>query len=474
MGSDAKRPCPKASRARRSGLTLFTSNAIVPGGMHFLHGGDFQGADDAEAEPGGVCQVPDAFGELGVLLFPGRVGGAAGAAAEGLRIVIVVTAFGDVRVRGCGADPVVGDDAVGGFGCPGGIAILGVLIECPFADVAVDVVKTPGVGLLFTDDGVLEVFGVVEEPGVILELGRVVAEVVGGFGSSAGGVFPFGLGGEAVEVAGLSAEPLAEFVGGVLGHANGREAGAAHAEVHGLVRRCGLGDEVFGFVGWSPCFAGAIFVAAFVGEHEGFVFVPGDFVFAHPKRFDCDLNLRAFVGLAVGFAIRAADGGGACGDGEHGVGGTGFWDFGIVGFHVTGLFFLGGGDDEGVDFLGEFEGVRGIGDCCSFFFGIQSDVIRPDGTLFDPGFEHGDLVFFEGATAFDGGHQIVIVFWKVGGGEEGAFGVVEGDDVGGVFAGFESLFFGGEDPVAFVFFRVVAGDAVLLEDGLDVFFEADA
>ncbi len=467
---------PRSDTAKKKSraASLFASDAIVPGGMHFLHGGDFERADDAEAEPGGVCQVPDAFGELGVLLFPTGVGGAAGAATEGIRIVIVVTAFGDVWVGGCGADPIVGDDSIDGFGCPGGVAILGVLIECPFADVAVDVVKAPGVGLLFADGGVLEVFGVVEEPGVILELGGVVAEVVSGLGSGAGGVFPFGLSREAIEVAGLSAEPLAEFVGGVLGHADGREAGAAHAEVHGLVRRGGLGDEVFGFIGWSPGFAGAVFVAAFVGEHEGFVFVPSDFVFAHPEGFDGDLDLRAFVGLAVGFAIRAADSGGAGGDGEHGVSSSGFWDFGVVSFHVTGFFFLGGGDNEGVDLFGEFEGVRGIGDCSSFFFGLQGDVVRPDGTLFDPGFEHGDFVLFQGATAFNWGHEVVVIFREVGGGEESAFGSVEGDNVGGVLAGFEGLLFGGEDPVALILVGIVAGDAVLLENGLDVFFEADA
>lgn len=478
MGTDsaAGPTWPRSDTAKKKSraASLFASDAIVPGGMHFLHGGDFERADDAEAEPGGVCQIPDAFGELGVLLFPTGVGGAAGAAAKGVGIVIVVTAFSDVRVRGFGADPVVGDDSIDGFGGPGGVAILRVLIECPFADVAVDVVKTPGVGLLFADGGVLEVFGVVEEPGVILELGGVVAKVVGGFGSSAGGVFPFGFGGETVEVAGLSAEPLAEFVGGVLGHADGREAGAAHAEVHGLIRWGGLGDKVLGLVIRGPSFAGAVFVAAFVGEHEGFVFVPSNFVFAHPEGFDGDLDLRAFVGLAVGFAIRAANGGGASGDGEHGVGGPGFWDFGVVGFHFAGFFFLRGSDDEGVDFFGEFEGIRGVGDCRGFFFGFQGDVVRPDGTLFDPSFEHGDLVLFQGATAFDWGHEVIVIFRKVGGGEESAFGGVEGDNVGGVLTGFEGLLFGGEDPVALVFFGVVAGDAVLLENGLNVFFEADA
>ncbi len=138
-----------------------------------------------------------------------------------------------MRIGSLGAHPVTAENF--GRRCGGGV-----LIERPFADVAVDVVEAPGVRFLAADLRVLEVGGVVEVPGVLLQLACVVAKEVSGRGPGPGSVFPFGLGGQAVKVAGLGAEPLAVLVRGVLCHADGRVALAAHAEVHRLVGRGGL------------------------------------------------------------------------------------------------------------------------------------------------------------------------------------------------------------------------------------------
>src|SRR5688572_33502717 len=83
-----------------------------------------------------------------------------------------------------------------------------ILVETPFRQVAMHVVETPRIRLLAADLLIFEI-AVVRGPRVILELGRIVAERVGGGGARAAGIFPFGLGRETVILAGLGAEPLA-------------------------------------------------------------------------------------------------------------------------------------------------------------------------------------------------------------------------------------------------------------------------
>src|SRR5882672_4833535 len=97
-----------------------------------------------------------------------------------------------------------------------------ILIQNPFHDVAAHVLETPGVGLFFANFLVLEIT-VLFVPGVVAQLAGVVAKKVGVGRACATGVLPFRLGGQAVELAGLGAQPLAIFIGAMLGHANSGE-----------------------------------------------------------------------------------------------------------------------------------------------------------------------------------------------------------------------------------------------------------
>src|SRR5437016_1194566 len=77
------------------------------------------------------------------------------------------------------------------------VAVLVVMIETPFGDVAVHVVKAPGVGLLLAHGMGLAV-RIVREPGVVRKLTRIVAERKSRFGSGAAGVFPLRFGRQTV------------------------------------------------------------------------------------------------------------------------------------------------------------------------------------------------------------------------------------------------------------------------------------
>src|SRR5580692_3897584 len=101
------------------------------------------------------------------------------------------------------------------------------MIEAPLHDVAVHVVQAPGVRLLgadFVGRALLVQFigGILAVPGVIVEFGRIVAETVSGLAAGAAGVFPLGLGRQAVGLAGLLREPFAIPHGRVVRHADGR------------------------------------------------------------------------------------------------------------------------------------------------------------------------------------------------------------------------------------------------------------
>ncbi len=155
-----------------------------------------------------------------------------------------------------------------------------------------------------------------------------------------------------------------------MSHGDGGPAGAvafAHREVHRLVRRSGLADDIdegfavenLGRLGGHDvgvAVQGAVLVARLSAFHEGTVNVPGDFVFAHPERLDGESHLRAFVVAAARFVFGRADGEFAAGDGDHvearTVGlGNGFG----VGLHRR---FIGGTaffHDESVDLFGDGE-----------------------------------------------------------------------------------------------------------------------
>jgi len=97
---------------------------------------------------------------------------------------------------------------------------------------------------------------------------------------------------------------------------------------------------------------------------------------------------------------------------------------------------------------------------------------RPFCTLIDPGAKDGDLVFGE-RLAFAGWGHFGILDEASGEMDERTFAAVAGEDVGAVFAAFESVFAGVEKEFAFGFLGIVAGEAGFFEDGLNVFGEID-
>src|SRR6266496_66139 len=85
-----------------------------------------------------------------------------------------------------------------------------VLIEHPFGHVAIHIVKPPGIWLFLADLLIFEV-AVLLEPGVFRKLRGIVSKVISGSRARAAGVFPLGLGRQAIELARLGAKPLAIF-----------------------------------------------------------------------------------------------------------------------------------------------------------------------------------------------------------------------------------------------------------------------
>src|SRR6266581_5719055 len=123
-----------------------------------------------------------------------------------------------------------------------------VLVEDPFGDVAVNVIKAPGIGLFLHHLLVFEI-AVLIVPGVLGKLFRIIAEEVSGFSSGPAGVLPFGFRRQAIEFAGFGAKPLAIFIGGVVSHGDGGESFFAHAETHLGVGPGRMGDRVREIVG---------------------------------------------------------------------------------------------------------------------------------------------------------------------------------------------------------------------------------
>src|SRR4029077_3024357 len=147
-----------------------------------------------------------------------------------------------------------------------------ILVEHPFDHVAVHVVEAPGVGLFAANFLVFEI-AVLFEPGVLSQLSGVIAKKIGGRSPGAAGVFPFGLRWEAKELAGLGAEPLAIFAGGVLCHGDRGVAVLAHTKAHFDIRFGGMGHGVGQLVARSVGRNGRAGAPFFVRIHEKLVFV---------------------------------------------------------------------------------------------------------------------------------------------------------------------------------------------------------
>ena len=153
--------------------------------LHFLGGGDLQGAHDAEPDPLGIRMKPDALGQLRILHFPGTIRAAAGGAAAHRRFVIPRTAAHGQGIRLSLFVPGI-DSASGNFF----VIIWIILIEHPFHYIAVNIVKPPGVGLLFADLLILEIT-ILFVPRVFSKLARVLAPEVSRSGAGPAGVFLF-------------------------------------------------------------------------------------------------------------------------------------------------------------------------------------------------------------------------------------------------------------------------------------------
>ena len=119
------------------------------------------------------------------------------------------------RAPACPREPLVG--------------VCSVVVEAPLGDVAVHVVKPPGVGLLLADR--LRLLGVLDVPGVLAELAPGRRRRIGGLGAGAAGVFPLGLGRQAIDLARLGRQPAAIFHRGVVRHADHRLSLAAMPKV---------------------------------------------------------------------------------------------------------------------------------------------------------------------------------------------------------------------------------------------------
>src|SRR5262245_64838727 len=93
------------------------------------------------------------------------------------------------------------------------------MIEAPLRDVAVHVVQAPGVGLLLADL-LGRPLGVALEPGVLSQLARIVAEVIGRRRAGPAGPLPLGLGRQTIDLARLLRQPTAILHAAVVGDAN--------------------------------------------------------------------------------------------------------------------------------------------------------------------------------------------------------------------------------------------------------------
>ena len=189
-----------------------------------------------------------------------------------------------------------------------GVVVGDKLVKHPFGHVAVHVVQAPRIGFLLSDLGVA-VFAVVEIPGVVFQVIRIVAERIGGRGPGPAGVLPFCFSGEPIVTTGVGTEPLAIHLGRVLGHADGRVTVAAHAEGHVGVSGGGASDGVDQLFPIRDFLALSLSLGLSSNHIElggpGLVFIPGHLVLTHPEGLDFNLGLGPFVIIAVRFVFGA-------------------------------------------------------------------------------------------------------------------------------------------------------------------------
>src|SRR5262249_15662918 len=106
-----------------------------------------------------------------------------------------------------------------------------ILIQNPFDDIPAHIMEAPGIRLFLADLLVFEI-AVLFEPGVLAKFARVIAKEIGISRARGAGVFALRFGGQAIELTGLGAQPLAVFIGAMLRHADGGETILAHTETH--------------------------------------------------------------------------------------------------------------------------------------------------------------------------------------------------------------------------------------------------
>ena len=132
-----------ATSNQQPGSSSIFFHAVVPELEQLLWRGHLEGTDDAEAEPLGIGVVPDALGELRILLLPLPTGAAAGGAAQHGKInIIPMAAARHVRIRFRGFEPRVFCARAGELLVSGRV----ILVETPFHDVSVHIMESPGVG----------------------------------------------------------------------------------------------------------------------------------------------------------------------------------------------------------------------------------------------------------------------------------------------------------------------------------------
>src|SRR5471030_2768053 len=102
-----KKPRHAAARKPRD-LLLIVFQAAVPIQIHLRNTGDLRLTNQAETQPLGVRQVPDALRQLRVLLLPGRVGGNPRGAAQHVSRVVPPSAPHGVRIWLGGFGPRIG------------------------------------------------------------------------------------------------------------------------------------------------------------------------------------------------------------------------------------------------------------------------------------------------------------------------------------------------------------------------------
>ena len=334
--------------------------------------------------------------------------------------------------------------------------------------------QAPRVRLFLSDLLILEV-AVLFPPAVLAHLRRVVAPEVGGRGARACRVFPLGLGGQAVKVAGLRAQPLAIFVRHVLRHRDRRVAVRAHAEAHLDVRLRRVRDGVGQLVQFGREVLRYARLFLLLGIHEELEFIPRHLALLHPERCNLHFALRAFVRAAALLVFGAAHLEFPAGNRHHVEAHFRPENRRGVGLHLGLGLFLRVFADALCD-LRDHERFRRVVHLRFFLTRDQSHAIGPLRAFVDPRFECLGLCLRQARarSLFDlrrRWHELVVVVGKLGGRVHFALRCVAGDDS---FSA-DGFRFGVEQGRVIFFhvrgFRIVAAHAVEFEDRLHVLHE---